>query len=414
MSVEYHFGEEVEVPNTDGKLHKTLLVAGTPNTTPKDGAKVSVHYVGTLASDGSKFDSSRDRDQLFEFDLGKGSVIKGWDVGVATMNKGEKCILRCHPDYAYGNRAMGGSIPANSTLVFEVELFDWTTMQDVSGRNDKSLLKDITAKGDGFRTPAYETKVVVDVKCRSGVDVDSPGAVEWEKSAWEIVIGECEEQLTPALQHLIETMHKGESCVGVSKKDQKTYDVTLHDMTVVEVWSTEESVEDKIKAAQTRREQGNAYFKAGKLVAAAQKYNRSLEFLDCAEGRMELDEEDGKKRKREVDITMRVPVLNNLSQVALMNNDLKDAIGHANKCLVIDANNAKALFRRGKANALLNEPEAAQSDFRAIVAMDASNEEAKRELAAVAAKVEEEKRRQKQRFGNMFERMAKMEEKEHA
>jgi FKBP-type peptidyl-prolyl cis-trans isomerase len=92
---------------------------------PQPGNKVSVHYVGTLTN-GKKFDSSRDRGKPFEFVLGKGQVIKGWDQGVAQMTIGEKAILTCPPAYAYGNQEVGGGlIPANSTLLFEVELLSF-------------------------------------------------------------------------------------------------------------------------------------------------------------------------------------------------------------------------------------------------------------------------------------------------
>jgi len=85
------------------------------------GKKVKVHYTGTLL-DGSKFDSSVDRGQPFEFTLGMGQVIKGWDEGIAKMNVGGKGLLIVPFDLGYGNRAMGDRIPAYSTLVFEVEL----------------------------------------------------------------------------------------------------------------------------------------------------------------------------------------------------------------------------------------------------------------------------------------------------
>jgi FKBP-type peptidyl-prolyl cis-trans isomerase len=84
------------------------------------GKTVSVNYVGTL-DDGTKFDSSYDRNQPFEFVLGTGQVIKGWDEGVAGMKVGGKRKLVIPPDLAYGSQA-NGKIPANSTLTFEIEL----------------------------------------------------------------------------------------------------------------------------------------------------------------------------------------------------------------------------------------------------------------------------------------------------
>lgn len=89
---------------------------------PEIGKKVKVHYTGTLL-DGTKFDSSVDRGEPFEFPLGRGQVIKGWDEGIANMQKGEKGFLIIPSDLAYGPGSR--SIPPFSTLIFEVELVDF-------------------------------------------------------------------------------------------------------------------------------------------------------------------------------------------------------------------------------------------------------------------------------------------------
>ena len=93
---------------------------------PKTGQTCVMHYTGWLWVNGAKgkqFDSSRGG-QPFEFKIGRGQVIKGWDEGVATMKVGGKRTLLIPPDLGYGSRGAGGVIPANATLLFEVELLD--------------------------------------------------------------------------------------------------------------------------------------------------------------------------------------------------------------------------------------------------------------------------------------------------
>lgn len=86
-----------------------------------DGKKVTVNYTGTLV-DGTKFDSSKDRQTPFPFTLGSGMVIAGWEQGVKGMKEGGVRKLTIPPNLAYGNRGVGNAIPPNSTLIFEIEL----------------------------------------------------------------------------------------------------------------------------------------------------------------------------------------------------------------------------------------------------------------------------------------------------
>jgi len=113
--------KNITVKPTPSGIYYIEKVKGT-GARAASGKVVKVHYTGTLL-DGTKFDSSRDRNQPYEFPLGQGQVIKGWDEGIALMNVGGKATLIVPSNMGYGERAMG-NIPPYSTLVFEVELMD--------------------------------------------------------------------------------------------------------------------------------------------------------------------------------------------------------------------------------------------------------------------------------------------------
>ncbi len=111
---------ELKMVETESGLKYEELKVGT-GAEAKAGALAKVHYTGWL-TDGKKFDSSVDRGSPFEFPLGAGRVIKGWDEGVQGMKVGGKRKLTIPSDLGYGERGAGGTIPPNATLIFEVEL----------------------------------------------------------------------------------------------------------------------------------------------------------------------------------------------------------------------------------------------------------------------------------------------------
>jgi len=102
---------------------KEVVTPGDGKTFPKKGDVVVMHYVGKLAN-GKVFDSSRQRGQPFRTVIGVGRLIKGWDEGIPTMSLGESAILSITPEYGYGARGAGASIPPNADLIFEVELLE--------------------------------------------------------------------------------------------------------------------------------------------------------------------------------------------------------------------------------------------------------------------------------------------------
>lgn len=199
----------------DGGVVKKLLRAGDGWESPEKGDKVQVHYTGTLL-DGTKFDSSVDRGEPFEFELGVGQVIKGWDVGVASMKRGEKALLTCRSDYAYGKQGSPPKIPADATLNFEVELLSWTSQKDISG--DGGVIKTIVQEGTGYQRPNDRDEVQVRYKVRAegsdAVIAESP------EEGIEFALGEG--HLCKGLQGALKTMLQGEQARLQLKSDYAT------------------------------------------------------------------------------------------------------------------------------------------------------------------------------------------------
>ncbi len=133
ISLVGNFGQGALASRQDGLGAKKMSQVTTPSgleyvdevvgsgPSPRQGQTVVVHYTGWL-TDGKKFDSSVDRGQPFEFVIGTGQVIRGWDEGVASMKVGGKRRLTIPADLGYGSRGAGGAIPPNATLIFDVQL----------------------------------------------------------------------------------------------------------------------------------------------------------------------------------------------------------------------------------------------------------------------------------------------------
>lgn len=167
----------------DGVAKEVLTPSPVDNwKKPKAGDEVTVHYVGTLESDGSEFDSSRARGNPFVFTLGKGQVIKGWDVGVATMKKGEVAKFTLSPEFGYGAAGSPPKIPENATLVFEVELLGWTSKDDLFG--DEGVIKAQLVEGSGWKTPKAGDEVLISVKA-----VAADGSPIEERADFEYTLG---------------------------------------------------------------------------------------------------------------------------------------------------------------------------------------------------------------------------------
>lgn len=194
-------GEEKEIGNEG--LKKMLLKEGDGWDTPENGDEVEVHYTGTLL-DGTKFDSSVDRGTPFKFTLGQGQVIKGWDIGIKSMKKGEKALLTIPSELAYGETGSPPTIPPSATLQFEVELLSWVSVKDIC--KDGGIFKKILVEGDKWETPKDPDEVFVkyEAQLEDGTVVAKSDGVEFAVSAGHFC---------PALSTAVKTMKKGQKAI---------------------------------------------------------------------------------------------------------------------------------------------------------------------------------------------------------
>mmetsp|Transcript_33766 Transcript_33766/g.61472 ORF Transcript_33766/g.61472 Transcript_33766/m.61472 type:complete len:583 (+) Transcript_33766:67-1815(+) len=194
-------------------VQKEILKEGDGWKKPTAGDDVTVHYVGTLEADGTEFDSSRGRDEPFVFPLGAGQVIKGWDVGVTTMRKGEIAQFTFSPEYAYGESGSPPTIPGGATLVFEIELLSWVSKDDLF--QDGGVIKTEVKEGKGWKEPSVGDEVQISMKCTA-----KDGSVVEDKSAFVYLMGsDTLGPLSKTLDKALCSMKKDEEVELVCTKD---------------------------------------------------------------------------------------------------------------------------------------------------------------------------------------------------
>lgn len=293
----------------NGGLLKKILVEGTGDDTPKSGSDVSVHYVGTLNADGSKFDSSRDRPGTFDFDVGNGRVIRGWDVGILTMKKNEKAILRCSSEYGYGDRGSPPKIPGGAVLDFEVELFSWKIPP-------KSM-----------------------------------------------------------------------------------------------------SAEERSQKAAAQKDLGNAAFKEQKWEAAVEAYELGVEYVMFSHSQgggggpvgdySDDEDEEMKDDSPPASITdedkqLAVALLSNCAMAKLKVNDPEGAVSDCSRAISLDADNVKAVFRRGQGHLALGNTAEATADASRVLELDPANTQAVQLKRSALEQVKKAKQKEKELAAKMF------------
>uniref|UniRef100_A0A3B3ZYM3 peptidylprolyl isomerase n=2 Tax=Periophthalmus magnuspinnatus TaxID=409849 RepID=A0A3B3ZYM3_9GOBI len=406
-------GEDI-TPKKDGGVLKLVKREGTGEELPMTGDKVFVHYVGTLL-DGTHFDSSRDKGEKFSFELGKGQVIRAWDIGVATMKVGELCQLICKPEYAYGSAGSPPKIPPNATLVFEIELFEFHG-EDITEDEDGGIIRRIITKGQGYSKPNEGASVEVTVE--GTLD----GHVFYERELkFEVGDGESFD-LPVGVEKGIMAMEQGEEALftikpkygfgtagneklGVPCGATLEYKIKLTAFEKAkESW--EMNTPEKLEQSVIVKEKGTQYFKEGKYKQASVQYKRIVLWLEHESG---LQEEDEKKAK-----ALRLAAHLNLAMCYLKIQEPSHALDSCDKALELDPTNEKALFRRGEALFAMKEFDRAKDDFQKVIQLYPSNKAAKSQVSLCQKRLKEQHEKDKRIYANMFQKFAERDSKKQA
>eukprot|EP00927_Polykrikos_kofoidii_P072285 TRINITY_DN68421_c0_g1_i1.p1 TRINITY_DN68421_c0_g1~~TRINITY_DN68421_c0_g1_i1.p1 ORF type:complete len:664 (-),score=123.41 TRINITY_DN68421_c0_g1_i1:278-2269(-) len=202
-------------PLPEGVRKVVIKEADTKNISrkPKDGDEVTVDYVGSLESDGTEFDSSHSRDAPFVFTLGEGEVVKGLDLGIVTMHKGEVAKFTLQPEFAFGEQGKAPAIPPNATVIFVVELVSWVSKDDLFG--DGGVIKSIQQEASGWERPKKGSEVRITLKATA-----KDGTVLEDWSSRDYTVGSTDlGSLATAVNKALSGMYEGEKCCLTCTKD---------------------------------------------------------------------------------------------------------------------------------------------------------------------------------------------------
>ncbi|NXL36894.1 FKBP5 isomerase, partial [Glaucidium brasilianum] len=398
-------GEDI-TPARDRGVLKIIKRPGSEDESPMIGDKVYVHYKGKLAN-GKKFDSSRDRNEPFVFSLGKGQVIKAWDIGVATMKKGEICYLLCKPEYAYGSAGSAPKIPSNATLFFEVELLDFKG-EDLF--EDGGIIRRIKRKGEGYSNPNEGATVEIHLEgfC---------GGTRFDCKDVKFVVGEGEDHDIPiGIDKALEKMQRGEHCIlylgprrphgppGAGGLPCPTGIALGIYLQAKESW--EMDTKEKLEQAAIVKEKGTMYFKEGKYLQAVIQYGKIVSWLEMEYG---LSEKESKASD-----SFLLAAFLNLAMCYLKLREYAKAVECCDKALGLDQDNEKGLYRRGEARLLMNEFELAKCDFQKVLEVNPQNKAAKSQISVCQKKTKEHNERDRRIYANMFTKFAERDAKEAA
>ena len=396
-----HLFEDI-TPKKDGGVLKTIIKSGEGDETPFEGCKAYVHYVGKFLN-GVTFDSSRDRGEVFSFIVGRNSVIKGWDLCMSTMHKNEVCEVKISPEYGYGKEGIPPKIPENSTLIFEIELFEW---EDENVTPDGGVRKRIMKVGDSPNKPNIDSTVKIHIR-------GSYQGNLFDERDVEFVIGEgYKHNIVDGVEKAICKMKRFEKskvfvCSDYAYKDKGNEEFNIppnandieYEVCLFRFERAKEFYEmdypEKIEKSKILKDCAAKCFQAAEYEKAIEIYDRILKMVSINDKDSHYN--DG------------VPfiVIANCNS-ALCYLKLKDYLNAEKKCenvLKLDKSNVKAYFRLGEALIGLNEFQKAVTSYEYALRLEPSNSAAKSQLAHAKLLLKQQTEKDKKLYGNIFSKL---------
>lgn len=399
----------------DGGIIKKIVEKGDKHDRPGDLDEVLVKYQVALA-DGTIV--AKTLEEGIEFYVKDGHLCPALPKATMTMKRGEKVKLVVQPQYAFGQEGKDASdaicpVPPNSTLYIDLELTSFKPVIDVTG--DAKVFKKILKEGEGSLVANEGATVTISYTARleDGTVFERKGIDDGQPLQFITD----EEQVIAGLDRAVATMKKGEYAILTVKPEYGFGNVeTKRDLAIVppssilvyevemldfikEKTPWEMNNQEKIKAAERKKEEGNLLFKSGKYLRAGKKYDKAASYV----GEEEVFGDDEQK----LVTAMRVTCWLNKAACSLKLNDFQGAIKLCSKVLDIEFYNIKALYRRAQALIQTTDLVSADMDIKKALEVDPQNREVKLIQKTLKQLQAESNKRDAKLYSNMFADMTK-------
>ncbi|CAF3467973.1 unnamed protein product [Rotaria socialis] len=391
-------GEDIS-PDQDKCLMKEIVRQGIDDDKPMFDDQVFIHYVGS-EMDGTVFINSRDRNEKFSFSLGRREVIQAWDLGVATMKRGEIARFFSKPKYAYGLKGENKRMGSATNVIFEIELLDFVG-KDLSDGKDGSIIRRIIRRGEGCESPNEDATVEINLK---GMYQDK---IFDERTVRFFVGLGFLEQVPSGVEHAVCKMLKNEHCqldlkgkllVGLEKFSIPIDGSVRYE---VELINFERFVErrfldaqQKLKRSELLKARADDLLKNGYHELAVKRYQIVADFLSS----VSYHTDDDRVKSQQ----LKLAAQSNSALCYLKLGDYQQCKTSCDSGLALDAINEKCFFRRAQAQLALLKFDLALKDFQFVVKINPSNLAAQQQIEHCHQEIKKREMKQKELYKSFF------------